>query len=78
MYAHASGERIVRIVDRGAARGNRGGSPRTVALEFERVDYCQDCEIGGEYQRRMQAEGRCILPAGMPAATAGATMEAPC
>lgn len=70
MYLHESGERITRIVDRGAARGNgTGGSPRVVTREFDRIDYCADCDVGGKHQRRMQVEGRCIMPLVPPSPT---------
>ena len=52
----ASGERITRKQDLGKHSGRR-----TVRVVFSRIDYCQDCEIGGRHQRAMVEQGRCIL-----------------
>ena len=58
MYLHASGETITRRQDLGKYKG-----PRVVTVIFDRIDFCEDCEIGAKRQLRMQDEGRCILPA---------------
>jgi hypothetical protein len=57
MLLHTSGEVITRLVDRGKPPN------RVVTREFDRIDYCSDCDIGSPSQRKAQAEGRCILPA---------------
>lgn len=62
MYLHASGERITRRQDLGK---NATGRVRVVTTVFDRIDHCQDCLIGGERQKRMAREGRCILPVGV-------------
>lgn len=59
MYLAASGERITRRQDLGKWYAEPA---RTVTTVFDRIDHCQDCDIGGERQRRMQVERRCILP----------------
>lgn len=59
MYLHASGETITRRQDLGKNSRDRA---RVVTTVFDRIDFCGDCEIGGQRQRRMSAEGRCILP----------------
>ena len=57
MYLATSGETITRRQDLGKHRGQR-----TVTTVFDRIDFCQDCAIGGQRQLRMVADGRCILP----------------
>lgn len=59
MYLHASGETITRRQDLGK---NAKHGVRVVTTVFDRIDHCQDCDIGGTRQRRMSVEGRCILP----------------
>lgn len=63
MYLAASGAPITRRQDLGKHAGQR-----TVTTVFDRIPFCDDCEIGGARQQRMVAEKRCILPA----------KEAPC
>lgn len=57
MGLHAEGTPITRRQDLGKHSGRR-----TVTTVFDRVDYCADCAIGGERQRRMQDEKRCLIP----------------
>lgn len=62
MYLHASGERITRRQDLGK---NATGRVRVVTTVFDRIPFCDDCDIGGQRQQRMAHEGRCILPVGV-------------
>lgn len=56
LYVDASGEPVVQ-------RRDHGRMPvRVVSVEFRRIDYCADCDIGSARQQRMQVEGRCIIP----------------
>lgn len=52
----ASGERITRREDTGKHAGRR-----VVRVVFARIDYCQDCQIGGSHQQAMAEQRRCIL-----------------
>lgn len=70
MYLHASGETITRRQDTGkwtTVEGTKVRTVRTVVTVFDRIDYCIDCEIGGEYQRQMTQQRRCIVPERAPA-----------
>ena len=60
MYLHAEGETITRRQDLGKHAGRR---TVTAVFDPKRIDYCAMCDIGSAYQRRMQAERRCILQA---------------
>lgn len=62
MYLEASGEKITRRQDLGK---NAVARVRVVTTVFDRIDFCQDCAVGGQRQQRMAREGRCILPAGV-------------
>lgn len=60
-----SGEPITRKSDTGkwtTRNGVRIRLKRTVALVWERIDYCQDCAIGSHDQMAKRQAGRCILP----------------
>lgn len=59
MYLEASGVRITRRQDLGKHSTTR---IRTVTTVFDRIDFCQDCHIGGTHQLQMQREGRCLIP----------------
>ena len=54
-----SGQKVTRRQDTGRYNGKR-----TVRIVFDRVDYCEDCAIGGSHQMQMMADRRCILPPG--------------
>lgn len=57
MYLEASGERITRRQDLGKHAKSR---LRVVTTVFDRIDICMDCLQGGERQKRMEREGRCM------------------
>jgi len=59
MLLHTEGRKVIRREDRITPDGRR-----VVTNAWDRIDYCQDCQIGGEFQTRMQRERRCILPPG--------------
>lgn len=66
MYLDASGEKITRRQDTGKWTTQDGAkirTVRTVVTVFDRIPFCDDCLIGGQRQKRMALEGRCILPA---------------
>lgn len=58
MYQHASGEQITRRQDTGTYRDYKRQT-RAVRTIFDSADYCQDCDIGGEFQDKMDRAGRC-------------------
>jgi hypothetical protein len=60
MYLHAEGQQITRRQDTGKHSGHR---VVVDVIDPKRIDYCESCDIGGDRQRRMVKEGRCILPA---------------
>lgn len=62
MYLHADGTQITRRQDLGKNSKDRVRVVTDV-IDPKRIDFCQDCDIGGDRQKRMQREKRCILPA---------------
>jgi hypothetical protein len=60
MYLHAEGQQITRRQDTGKHSGHR---VVVDVIDPKRIDFCDSCDIGGERQKRMQREKRCILPA---------------
>ena len=58
MYLHASGEQITRRKDTGTYRDYKRQT-RAVRTVFDSADYCQDCDIGGDFQSKMDRAGRC-------------------
>lgn len=50
-----SGEKLTRVVD----NKRKPDLPR-LQRKFIPIDHCRDCEVGGQFQQRMQACGRCI------------------
>ena len=58
MYQHASGEQITRRKDTGTYRGQMRQT-RVVRTVFGNADYCQDCDISGAFQAKMDRAGRC-------------------
>ena len=59
MYLHAEGPQITRRQDTGTHSGHR---VVVDVIDPKRIDFCDSCDIGGDRQRRMVKEGRCILP----------------
>lgn len=58
MYQHASGEQITRRADTGTYLDYQRQT-REVKTVFDTADYCQDCDIGGQFHHKMERAGRC-------------------